>query len=95
MEERSLANYEISYCGDNYIGDVHHIRIDYNEYSFGVIFGRYVNGGFFSIPDWNVGGELAAFNDVFWNAERIGKVLKNKKAAKQIALAITEHAITD
>ena len=47
-----MTEYTISYCGDKFIGDVHHIRVDYNGYSFGVIFGKYVNGGFFSIPDF-------------------------------------------
>lgn len=90
-----MAEYTISYCGDESIGDVHHIRVDYNGYSFGVIFGKYVNGGFFSIPDWNVGGELAAFNDIFWNAESMGRALKNRKAAKQIALAIADYTKKD
>ena len=51
-----------------------------------------MNGGFFSIPNWNVGGELATFDDVFWNAESIGRTLKSKKTAKVIAMAIAEFA---
>ena len=87
-----MAEYEIVYCGDSSIGDVHHIRVDYNGYSFGVIFGMYINGGFFSIPAWNAGGELGEFDDVFCNTESIGRSLKNRKAAKQIALAIAEYS---
>jgi hypothetical protein len=33
---------------------------------------------------------LAAFNDEFWNRISIGRALKNKRTAKQIALEITE-----
>ena len=85
-----MSDYKITYCGDKYIRSMHHIGIEYNGNYYGVVFGEYVNGGFFSIPGWNVGGELGAFDDVFWNTESIGKVLKSKKVAKQIALAIAE-----
>lgn len=87
-----MADYRVSCIGDDYINNVHHIRVDYNGNSYNVIFGKYINGGFFSIPNWNVGGELANFSDVFWNTESIGRVLKSKKAAKAIAMAIAEFA---
>lgn len=86
-----MSDYKITYCGDNSINFMHHIGIEYNGNYYSVIFGKYVNGGFFSIPGWNVGGELGAFDDIFWNTESIGRSLKNKRAAKQIALAIAEH----
>ena len=82
--------YKISYIGDESIGNVHHIRVDYNGNYYSVIFGRYVNGGFFSIPNWGVGGELWSFNDTFWNEESLSRVLKDKRGAKAIALAIAE-----
>ncbi len=68
----------------------HHIGINYNGNYYSVIFGRYVNGGFFSIPNWNCGGELATFNDVFWNTESISKAIKSKRVGKVIAMAIAE-----
>ena len=71
-----MSDFKISYIGDNNVGNVHHIGIDYNGNYYSVIFGRYVNGGFFSIPNWNCGGELSTFDDVFWNAESIGRSLK-------------------
>ena len=83
--------YKISYVGDSSIGNVHHIGIDYNGYYYSVIFGEYVNGGFFSIPNWGVGGELGRFEDTLWNEESLGRVLKNEQAAKVIALAIAEY----
>ena len=87
-----MADYRISYIGDNNVGNVHHIGVDFNGNYYSIIFGRYVNGGFCSIPNWNCGGELASFNDVFWNSESIGRSLKSKKAAKVIAMAIAEFA---
>lgn len=85
-----MTDYEISYIGDKNVGNVHHIGIDYNGNYYNVIFGKYVNGGFFSIPNWNCGGELATFDDVFWNAESIGRTIKSKRVGKVIALAIAE-----
>lgn len=87
-----MVDYKISYVGDNCISNVHHIGIDFNGNYYSVIFGKYVNGGFFSIPNWNVGGELGHFSDVFWNTESIGRSLKSKRAAKAIAMAIAEFA---
>ncbi len=85
-----MADYEINYVGDSNISDIHHIGIDYNGNYYSVIFGRYVNGGFFSILNWNCGGELAMFNDVFWNAESISKAIKSKRVGKVIATAIAQ-----
>lgn len=87
-----MADYKISYIGDGSIGNVHHIGVDYNGNYYSVIFGKYVNGGFFSIPNWGVGGELGHLNDTFWNEESLSRVLKSKRAAKAIALAIAEFA---
>ena len=85
-----MSDFKISYIGDNNVGNVHHIGVDYNGNYYSVIFGKYVNGGFFSIPNWNVGGELGQFGDTFWNEESLRRVLKSKKAAKAIAMAIAE-----
>ena len=85
-----MADYKITYIGDNNVSNVHHIGIDYNGNYYSVIFGKYINGGFFSILNCNCGGELAAFDDVFWNAESISKAIKSKRVGKVIALAISE-----
>ncbi len=85
--------YEISYIGDESISNVHHIGIDYNGNYYSVIFGKYVNGGFFSIPNLGVGGELSHFNDTFWNEESLRRVLKSKRVAKVIAMAIAQFDV--
>lgn len=82
---------EVTDYGNVSMSSVRHINIDYEGYSYCVIFGKYINGGFFSIPNWNTGGELATFDNVFWNTESITRALKKKKVAKQIALAIAEY----
>lgn len=88
-------HYTITHNFDNFIENIHHIVVSYNGESFNIIFGRCSNGGFFSIPDWGVGGELSYFNDKFWNEESIGRVIKNKKTAKAIAMAIAEFGEGD
>lgn len=70
--------------------NVKEVSIDWNGNNYLVIYGKHINGGFFSIPNWGVGGELANFSDIVWNTESIGRALKSKKAAKQIAMAIAE-----
>lgn len=82
--------YKITYVGDLSLNNIHHIGLEYNGSYYSVIFGEYINGGFFSIPNWNVGGELADLDDVFWNAESIESALKNKNVAKVIAEMIAD-----
>lgn len=82
--------YRIAHIWDDSINNVRHITVEYNGNSYSVIFGRYINGGFFSIPNWGVGGELGQFGDTFWNEESLYRALKSKRAAKAIALAISE-----
>lgn len=86
-----MKEYEISYLGDALVGNVHHIGVSHDGNYYNVIFGEYTNGGFFSIPNWNCGGELANFWDKYWNENSIYKALKRKKASKIIALAIAEY----
>lgn len=83
--------YKITYIGNSEVKDIHHIGINYDGNYYSVIFGKYINGGFFSIPNWNCGGELASFTDVFWNTESIYKALQKKKVAKVIAQAIADY----
>lgn len=86
-----MGNYKVSYNGDKHISEMHHIGVEHDGNYYSVIFGKYVNGGFCSIPNWAVGCELAGFDDKFWNAGSIGNALKDKKAAKAIADAIAEY----
>ena len=83
--------YKINYLGDDKISDVHHIGISFQGNYYNIIFGRYCNGGFFSIPNWGCGGELAQFWDKNWNEESITKSLKDNTAAKVIAQAIADY----
>lgn len=72
--------------------NVREISVVWNGNNYLVIYGKHINGGFFSIPNWGVGGELSSHftDDTFYNGEVIGRVLKSKRAGKAIAMAIAE-----
>lgn len=61
------------------------IGVEYNGNFYHVIYGEQVDGGFCCIPNWRIGCELAAFHDIFWNTESLGRVMDDKKAAGEIA----------
>ena len=56
-----------------------------------MIIGSHKFGNFACIPSRDIGCELATFEDVFWNSERLRRRLNRKDAltiAKGIALAM-------
>lgn len=75
---------------------IREISVAVNGYSYLVIFGTHINGGFCCIPAWGVGCEVSShnhFGDVGYNAERIGNVLKNETVGRCIAEAINTVAL--
>jgi len=74
------------------VSDCKEISVDYNGFSYVVIYGEHVNGGFFCIPNFQVGGELSSeTTDVLWNSESIGRALEDMEAGKAIARAIKNN----
>lgn len=82
---------QIEIVSKSMVTEVKNIQVNWNGNYYNVFYGKYENGGFFSIPNWNAGGELATFDDIFWNTESISKSLRSKKAAKVIAQAIAHN----
>lgn len=89
---RAMAKREYEITAQYNTNNVKEISVDWNGNNYLVIYGKHINGGFFSIPNWGVGGELSGHfaSDVFGNTEYINRYLKNKRAAQQIAMAIAE-----
>jgi len=54
---------------------------------FVFIVGKYISGGFISIPAFNVGSDLADYGDYFWNKERLASIM-NKVDAVTVAEAL-------
>lgn len=72
--------------------NVREISVDWNGNNYLVIYGRHINGGFFSIPNWGIGGELSSHwaEDILGNAARIDRFLEDKRASTQISMAVAE-----
>lgn len=67
--------------------------LDDGENCFHLIFGRQINGRFLCIPNWFIGCELAAYDDIQWNewslleaADYNGKIDYNDSSAICYAL---------
>lgn len=67
------------------------IGVDFNGLHYEIIYGHYINGGFFSIVNFGVAGDMNSPTDVFYNTERIGQSLHDFEAGKAIAEAIKEY----
>lgn len=64
------------------------LSIDFDGFNYLLIYGDYVNGGWFAIVNHGVSGDLSNATDVFYNSESIGRALNDFKAGKQIAEVI-------
>ncbi len=65
--------------------------IEANGFTFHVVVGKYVKGHYICIPNWNIGSELAALDDRFWNNERLVRHTKlDKLNSYIIATALVE-----
>lgn len=51
-----------------------------DDWLFHLVVGEFQYGYYLCIPNWNVGIELASYNDTFWNLEQLVKVMKRKNA---------------
>lgn len=80
-----MADWKITRIFDDSISNVHHVGMEFNGNYYSVIFGRSINGGFCCIPNHGVGCDLAAFSDIFWNTETIGRTLNSEAAGRAIA----------
>lgn len=56
---------------------------------FHVLVGSYSYGKYLCIPNWDVGCYLADYSDIFWNTERLSKII-NTIDAITIATALKE-----
>lgn len=51
-----------------------------DNWLFHVVVGKFKYGYYLCVPNWNVGIELASYQDTFWNLEQLVKVMKRKNA---------------
>lgn len=73
---------------------IREISVAVNGFSYLVIYGSHINGGFCAIPNREASCELSALDDfgsINYNAARIGGALKNQAVGHAIAEAINCH----
>lgn len=67
------------------------ISVAVDGFSYLVIFGRHINGGFCALPQEGISCELSAhdnFSDIGYNTASLSRVLKSKAKAHAIAEVI-------
>ena len=69
-----MADYKISYIGDNKVKNMHHIGVDFNGNYYSVIFGKYVNGGFLVYQTGIVAESLQLLTMYFGMLSRLEEV---------------------
>lgn len=67
------------------------LKINWNGYTFFVLFGKYFNGWFVSIPNWNVSGEIADPEDIDYNSKVLSSALSNEYMGTALAESISEY----
>ena len=65
-------------------------EIDINGYSYLIIFGRHINGGFISIPNWRIGTKMASDGAIIYNTEQLEHCGLDPATALTIARYISE-----
>ena len=65
-------------------------EIQFNGWSYVVIFGRHINGGFINIPNWNIGTKASGEGSVLYNAEQLIKAGLDEPTAWTIAQHISD-----
>ena len=57
---------------------------------FHLLVGHHAYGNYICIPNWDIGTELAALADCFWNLERLSSTKLKKVDACSVAYALVE-----
>lgn len=64
--------------------------ISINGYSYLLIYGKHINGYFCSIPNHNLGCEMAEPNDTYYNSKKLNNAGLDIITAKKIAETISQ-----
>jgi len=67
------------------------VNVDFDGYSYHLIFGRQINGHFLCVPDWHIGAEISAsYEDILWNSESLRKSGASDSVALMLAQCLYE-----
>lgn len=73
------------------VSNTHEISVDYQGANYLIIYGKHINGWFIACPNWQFCTEAASPDDVFYNTEKLSRVIEDEQTACAIAEAIKEH----
>lgn len=83
---------------ERWIGEIHLISRSGSSYEaeitgrgsyFHIVAGKQRGGYYICIPNCDVGGGLASYDDLFWNTEQLHRLLKNKVDAVTVATGLS------
>lgn len=98
-EESEIVYDEASLTPLHLDREPYEIIIEARGYRFHILCGSQINGNFLCIPDWHVGCELAALNDISWNMDSIlhsdSRLEYEDATAIVYALALLSQSIND
>ena len=78
--------FKIEHTYDSYT--LFEFNVSINGYSYLVIYGRHINGGFCCIPNWGYGCEMGEPMSIDYNAGKLESVGLDREVATAIAKAI-------
>lgn len=76
---------------ENRINNVHEFNMEWNGFSFPVIYGKRQRGWFVAVPEWKVCAECDEPSNVGYNSTKIARTAIHDSAPMYLAQAIAEH----
>lgn len=73
------------------VSNTNEISVDWHGNNYLIIYGKHINGWFIAIPNWGVATEAGDPSDVFYNMEKLARVIPGANDAKVLAEAIEAH----
>jgi len=65
--------------------------VDFDGFSYHLIFGRQINGHFLCVPNWHIGAEISAsYEDILWNSDSIRRSGASDSVALMLAQCLYE-----
>lgn len=74
------------------VTDTHEISVDFDGFSYLVIFGSHINGGFIAIINHGICCEASSPDNISYNVERLIRAGMARKPAQEVATSIAAYA---
>lgn len=87
-----MRGYEI--VKDCKVENIHEFIVEWNGYSFLVMYGQHLRGWFISVPNWNAHIEASEPDDIRYNQSKLDRLLNVAGAGQAIANAVFDHYCT-